>query len=226
MPPFHPKATALTAKSPPGWPRVEYVFNSDFQRRLLHLNGEIHPSPIDIQQFAPAARPPGGSSRHRSNQQGYTGEISSRRRFDIFRFCRRRMHGPFAGRDVFASSVCWHRCSGLFRQEMSLRRNFCRDWTSSIIALGTFVETFGRVVVEAMACGLPGVCHSHGGYADWIRHGDNGFLFDTGDEARGILARLVADAPLRQHTGLNARRTVEDMYSATAEAERLAFYLD
>ena len=76
-----------------------------------------------------------------------------------------------------------------------------------------------------MACGLPVVCHSHGGYADWIKHGDNGFLFDTSDEARGILARLVADAPLRRRIGFNARRTVEDMYSPAAEAERLAFYL-
>ena len=40
-----------------------------------------------------------------------------------------------------------------------------------------------------------------------------------------ILARLVADAPLRQRIGLNARRTVEQVYSPFAESERLAFYL-
>ena len=78
---------------------------------------------------------------------------------------------------------------------------------------------------EAMACRLPVVCNSHGGYADWIKHGHNGFLFDTSEQARGILARLVADASLRRRIGLNARATVEDMYSPAAEAERLAFYL-
>ena len=44
-------------------------------------------------------------------------------------------------------------------------------------------EAWGRVVTEAMACGLPIVCHDRGGYAEIIDHGRNEFLLDTQEEA-------------------------------------------
>ena len=45
-----------------------------------------------------------------------------------------------------------------------------------------------------MACGLPVVCHRHGGYTEWIEHGRSGFLFDTSEEAERILLMLRDDA--------------------------------
>ena len=221
---FHPKMTALTARSPPGWPRVEYVFNSDFQRRLLHLNGEIHASPIDIQRFIPAARPPsapvvvGRMSRdipekfHPDDVSIFSGLAGDG--------CTVRLQGATCLQAQLAGTGVQVLPAGQVAAPQ-----FLQELDIFYYRTGAFVETFGRVVIEAMACGLPVVCHSHGGYADWIKHGDNGFLFDTSDEARDILARLVADAPLRQRIGFNARKTVEDIYSPTAEAERLAFYL-
>ena len=52
---FHPKITALTTNMPRllGWPAAELVLISDFQKRLLQLDGVVHPSPIDIQNFSP-----------------------------------------------------------------------------------------------------------------------------------------------------------------------------
>jgi len=87
------------------------------------------------------------------------------------------------------------------------------------------VETFGRVVFEAMACGLPVVCHRHGGYADWIASGENGFLFSTDDEARNILDQLIANPSLRRSVGANARQTIEGMYAGDKMEERLQFYV-
>ena len=88
---------------------------------------------------------------------------------------------------------------------------------------GSHVETFGRVVFEAMACGLPVVCHSQGGYADHIRHGENGFLFETTQQAARILADLKADPGLRATVGREARRTVEQLFSPQALRQRLDF---
>lgn len=84
---------------------------------------------------------------------------------------------------------------------------------------------FVRVVIQAMACGLPVVCHSHGGYSDHIRHGENGFLFDTPDQAARLIADLKADAALRAAVGRKARQTVEHLYSPSALRQRLDFYL-
>ena len=50
---FHPKLLALTARHPAllRWPRPEFVFISEFQKTLLGIDGQVHPSPIDIDAF-------------------------------------------------------------------------------------------------------------------------------------------------------------------------------
>jgi UDP-glucose:(heptosyl)LPS alpha-1,3-glucosyltransferase len=47
-------------------------------------------------------------------------------------------------------------------------------------------DTFGMVVAEAMACGLPVVIGKNIGAAEWIRDGENGFLC----EAETLVATL------------------------------------
>jgi glycosyltransferase involved in cell wall biosynthesis len=103
--------------------------------------------------------------------------------------------------------------------------DFLRSLDVFYYRTGAHVETFGRVVLEAMACALPVVCHRRGGYAECIRHGENGFLFDSTDEARGIVRRLMADPSLRASVGARARETVESMYSSEAVERRTRFYL-
>lgn len=221
---LHRKLTQLTSRTPPGWPRAEYVFISEFQKRILGLDGVVHASPIDIDGFVPAAR--------QANANLVVGRMS------------RDIPSKFDAEDmpIFAELVrngCSVRLQGATCIEDQLKGTgvevlpagrhpaaaFLQGLDIFYYRTGTHLEVFGRVVFEAMACGLPVVCHSNGGYADWIRHGENGYLFDTGDEARAILAVLVADADLRRRIGAEARRTVEEMYSDTASAERAAFYL-
>ena len=76
-----------------------------------------------------------------------------------------------------------------------------------------WLEAYGRVVFEAMACGLPVVCGRRGGYADYIVHGINGFLFDTTAEAIALIRSLRDDAALRERVGRAARATVERLYA-------------
>ena len=87
------------------------------------------------------------------------------------------------------------------------------------------VEAFGRVVVEAMACGLPVVCARGGGYGEVVEDGRSGFLFDTDAEAEAILLRLRGDPALRRSVGRAARARVEALYSTDRRRAHADFYL-
>jgi glycosyltransferase involved in cell wall biosynthesis len=88
-----------------------------------------------------------------------------------------------------------------------------------------FFETFGRVVFEAMACGIPVVCEASGGYADWIKHGVNGFLYHDNEEAIQYILALKNDPELRNTIGKNGRQTVEEMYSNKQRREIAEYYI-
>jgi glycosyltransferase involved in cell wall biosynthesis len=72
-------------------------------------------------------------------------------------------------------------------------------------------ETFGQVVREAMASGLPVIGVRAGGVQDLIRDGETGLLCAPGDEAALIAAveHLAEDATLRRTMGAAARQEAE-----------------
>jgi glycosyltransferase involved in cell wall biosynthesis len=74
---------------------------------------------------------------------------------------------------------------------------------ASILVLPSRCEGMGRVLLEAMAAGIPVVGSDIGGIPTLIRHGENGFLFPVGDvsalEAR--LRQLLSDRELRERMG-------------------------
>lgn len=49
-----------------------------------------------------------------------------------------------------------------------------------LIALPSIAEGFGLVILEAMACGVPVLCTTSTGGADFIRHRQNGLLIEPG----------------------------------------------
>lgn len=88
-----------------------------------------------------------------------------------------------------------------------------------------WLETWGRVVIEAMACGLPVVCERRGGYAEAIEHGRNGLLFDSQVEAMALIRGLRDDPGLRRRIGGAARETVLGLYGPENRAGTIAYYL-
>lgn len=80
--------------------------------------------------------------------------------------------------------------------------------SADIFAFPSTTETFGQVVLEAMASHLPVVAFDAEGVRDQIRHGETGFLAPAGD-ARAFTESLgiLVNAPeLRQCLGAEARR--------------------
>ncbi len=79
--------------------------------------------------------------------------------------------------------------------------------SADICAFPSDTETFGNVVTEAMASGLPVVGADRGGVRDTIRHGETGFLTRPRDpEALAeALLELVENPALRKEMGAAAR---------------------
>jgi glycosyltransferase involved in cell wall biosynthesis len=80
----------------------------------------------------------------------------------------------------------------------------------------------GMKALQYMALGIPPVVSPVGANATIVRDGVNGFYARTEDEWIDRLALLLEDEPLRRSLGHEARRTVEESYSARAHVPRVA----
>jgi glycosyltransferase involved in cell wall biosynthesis len=224
---FHPKVLQLTSERPPllRWPRTEYVLISEFQKRLLGIDGAVHPSPIDLTRFMPHARvraPDAPLVLGRLSR-----DTADKHHPDDLPLYRTLLASGWQirlqGATILAPDLPVTPALQLLPEGQISAETFLGELDVFYYRTGVHVETFGRVVFEAMACGLPVVCHRHGGYADHIRHGENGYLFDTTDQAAAILTQLQHDPDLRARIGANARRTVEALFSPEALQARMLF---
>jgi glycosyltransferase involved in cell wall biosynthesis len=97
------------------------------------------------------------------------------------------------------------------------RRGRLLGGARALLHLVNFDEPFGFSVVEAMACGTPVIATRRGSMAEIVRHGENGFLVDTQEEA---VAAVGASSALDRAA---VRASVEERF----DAERMVDdYLD
>jgi len=78
--------------------------------------------------------------------------------------------------------------------------------SGDVFAFASVTETFGNVVIEAMASGLPVVAAAAGGPIDIVREGVTGYLFAPGDPQAmaAKLEPLILDADLRHRLSRQA----------------------
>lgn len=202
----------------------EIVYASDLLRPVLGRPGIVQESPVDLHAFRPRPRPPRAGV------------------FRVGRFSRdvpEKFHtddpalfGALAshGIDVWLMGGA---CLGLAQSpRITVTAPGARPAPDFLQTLDCFLyrthsnwlDTYPRVVFEAMACGLPVVVDRLGGHASYIEQGVNGFLFDGNEEALAHIVRLRADPALRSTIGHNARRTVERLYSDGYERRIVDFY--
>ena len=232
----------------PKRPKIELIFASESLRRSVDLPGHFEPSPIDTDLFSPKPVVPASSGLlarvgARFRPGGVAG--TKQERFVIGRLSRDdpMKYHPGASeffRKLAGEGMLVRLMGGLPLASHLQDVNGIEILPQSKIPAAEFLgsldcftyrtdpsmtESWGRVVAEAMATGLPVVVHANGGYAQLIRHGENGFLFHRDDEAMQHIRDLSNSPSLRASVGKAARETVVALLSDTAFRQYRDFYL-
>jgi glycosyltransferase involved in cell wall biosynthesis len=211
--------------------KVEIVYASEWVKRSVNHPGSVQISPIDISRFVPTASKPSvstpddftvGRLSRAAREKHHPADPALYRRL-VNHGCRIKIMGatPFLTRKLGHSRSVTLLPAHAQEPHLFLQSLDCFLYRTS----PRWLEPWGRVVTEAMACGLPVVCHNRGGYVDIIDHGRNGFLFNTQQEALDILLGLKEDWALRESIGKAARETSEELFSPARRREIVQFYL-
>jgi glycosyltransferase involved in cell wall biosynthesis len=103
--------------------------------------------------------------------------------------------------------------------------DFYRSLDAFFYRTGASTEAYGRVVVEAMAAGLPVVAHARGGYAEVMVDGVSGMLIQSQEEAYDAVMRLANDAGLCRSMGEAGKQQALAVHGPEATQREMAFYL-
>ena len=208
-----------------GHRRIELVYASEDLRATTGLEGTLETSLIDLDKFSPAQVPEprpftiGRLSRevdikhHAGDPDLYVRLAAAGVGVSIM--------GPSARIEAKLTGVAGVRLlrTGEIEASEFLKSIDCFFYRTS----DSWFEAWGRVVLEAMATGLPVVCGRRGGYQTVIEHGVNGFLFDYETQAVALLERLRDDEALRRRVGAAARVTAQTLMNK-ARLDIIDFY--
>ncbi|MEV5144843.1 glycosyltransferase [Streptomyces sp. NPDC052727] len=112
------------------------------------------------------------------------------------------------------------RCAGLL-DPAQVRQAVARS--VAVVAPSVAMETFGLVVAEAMAAGVPAVAAGHGAFVELVEDGVTGLLHRPGEPASlaSCIRRIAARADLGREMGQAARRRYEKCFSPAVGLARL-----
>jgi UDP-glucose:tetrahydrobiopterin glucosyltransferase len=92
---------------------------------------------------------------------------------------------------------------------------------AALLVTPRWVEAFGNVAIEALACGVPVIAYDRGGPAEIVVDGRTGFVVPAGD----VDALVAAVGRVDEIDRAACRRHAEDHYSVAALAERVEAWL-
>ena len=185
---------------------------------------KVMPRGIDCQMFTPAKRDPRFWEMFGSNGQVkflYVGRVSREKDLDVLAEAYSRLHrehpetllsvvgdGPFLAE--FKKRL--PKGSAIFTGFLSgdvLPRAYA---SADVFVFPSTTDTFGNVVLEAQASGLPAIVSDTGGPRELIEHGKTG-LITRSKNAQSLfeaMRQMATDASLRQQMSVNARQRMSE----------------
>src|SRR5213595_3484571 len=184
---------------------------------------KLFPRGLDTELFQPARREPAFFEKFRARNGEvrllYVGRISREKDLDLLADAYRRLrkeglpvqlfvvgHGPYS--EALAKSLPGAFFTGYLRGTELATAYASAD----VFVFPSTTDTFGNVILEAQACGLPVVVSDSGGPKELVEHTANGLItksHDVEDFVHAIRA-LVTDSALRERMGRSARQSVID----------------
>jgi glycosyltransferase involved in cell wall biosynthesis len=98
---------------------------------------------------------------------------------------------------------------------------------ADVFVLPSLFESFGLVLLEAMATGTPVVCTQTQGALEIIKNGEDGLVVPPGDDdaLAEAIVRVLSDRRLAEHLRTNGQKKVHEKFSWEKTAEKtLALY--
>ena len=109
------------------------------------------------------------------------------------------------------------------------QQNDVRPWyrIASLLVLASENEPFGRVLVEAMACGVPVVATRGGGVSEIIQHGRDGLLVESGkyEEMAEAIVQILKNNSLRETLACFGKKRAE-LFSIETHVARMVRIFD
>ncbi|MEP6776968.1 MAG: glycosyltransferase [Chthoniobacterales bacterium] len=208
--------------------QTDTVFvNSEQYRRSWINRGfdpkklKILPRGLDTELFNPRRRDPTFWKKYAASGNRvrllYVGRVSREKDLDVLVGAQRRLRETGYVADLFiVGDGPYSKAMGellpeaIFTGYLKGEQLATAYASADIFVFPSTTDTFGNVVIEAQACGIPVVVSDAGGPKELVENGVNGLVtkaHDVSDFADAI-AKLITDAELRSYMGSKARESV------------------
>jgi glycosyltransferase involved in cell wall biosynthesis len=184
---------------------------------------KILPRGLDTDLFAPNRRDlsfwPGSSVNGKEVRLLYVGRISKEKDLDVLAtaFKKIRKEGTpvklfFVGDGPYAEALAAALPEAVFLGYLTGEKLAKAYASADVFVFPSTTDTFGNVILEAQASGLPVIVSDLGGPKELVEDGTTGFVtkaHDPDDFAQAI-NRITSDSKLRAQMGREARQRVID----------------
>jgi UDP-glucose:tetrahydrobiopterin glucosyltransferase len=136
------------------------------------------------------------------------------------------LHCPLDVCGPVEDQAYWQRCRSQAGPSVTHHGFLSHDQLASVLGRSQamlftpkWIEAFGMVALEAMACGTPAVAYAGGGPSEIIEHGVSGYLVEPGDTAA-----LAHYAGLAAHLDRRRVRARAEQFSTAAQADAIELW--